>query len=432
MPETASITTPGTSSTTPSGTSSTATSVPASGDLADVEFPVARGCPFSTPAEYEQIREHSPITKVRLTNGGDAWWIAGHELGRAVLADRRFSSDRRRDNFPFVSTDPETRKQLQDQPTSMLGMDGAEHAQARRALMGEFTVRRMAGLRPRIQQIVDQHIDEMLSSEQRSADLVEALSLPVPSLVICELLGVPYADHDFFQAHSGPLVRHNTPPEVRARIQRELNTYLGALIDRKVTDPTDDLLGRQIAKQRAAGTFDRTSLVSMAFLLLIAGHETTANMISLGVVGLLQNPDQLAMIKEDPEKTPPAVEELLRYFTIADTVTARVATEDVQLGGTTINAGDGVVISGLAADHDPTVFTDPDRIDLERGARHHVAFGFGPHQCIGQTLARMELQIVFDTLFRRIPTLRLAAPLDDIPFKSDAFVYGAEKLPVAW
>lgn len=424
MTETASTTTPGISSTTTSG--------PASGEVTDAEFPVERGCPFSTPSEYEQIREHSPLAKVRLTTGREAWWIAGHELGRAVLADRRFSSDRRRDNFPFVSTDPETRKQLQDQPISMIGMDGAEHAQERRALMGEFTVRRMAGLRPRIQQIVDQHIDEMLSSDQRTADLVEALSLPVPSLVICELLGVPYADHDFFQARSGPLIRHTTPTEVRLRIQKELNTYLGALIDRKVADPTDDLLSRQIAKHHAAGTFDRTSLVSMAFLLLIAGHETTANMISLGVVGLLQHPDQLAMIKEDPEKTAPAVEELLRYFTIADTVTARVATEDVQLGGTTINAGDGVVISGLAADHDPKVFTDPDRLDLERGARHHVAFGFGPHQCIGQTLARMELQIVFDTLFRRIPTLRLAAPLDDIPFKSDAFVYGAERLPVAW
>lgn len=413
-------------------TASIATTRTASGQLTDAEFPVQRGCPFTAPTEYEQIREESSIAKVRLKNGGEAWWIAGHELGRSVLADRRFSSDRRRDNFPFVSTDPETRAQLQSQPTSMLGMDGAEHAQTRRALMGEFTVRRMAGLRPRIQQIVDQHIDEMLATPQRSVDLVEALSLPVPSLVICELLGVPYADHDFFQGLTGPLLRHTTPPEVRLRIQEELNTYLGTLIDHKLTDPTDDLLSRQIAKHRDNGTFDRASMVSLAFLLLVAGHETTANMISLGVVGLLQHPDQLVIIKDDPDKTPLAVEELLRYFTIADSVTARVATEDVQLGDTTINAGDGVVISGLAADRDPTVFAEPDRLDLERGARHHVAFGFGPHQCIGQTLARMELRIVFDTLFHRIPTLRLAAPLDDIPFKSDAFVYGIEELPVAW
>ncbi|GGS94431.1 hypothetical protein GCM10010156_60870 [Planobispora rosea] len=172
--------------------------------------------------------------------------------------------------------------------------------------------------------------------------------------------------------------------------------------------------------------------MSLAFLLLTAGHETTASMISLGVIGLLTRPEQLALIKADPGRTPMAVEELLRYFTIADGVTSRVAVEDVEIGGVGIRAGEGVIVSTLSADWDPEVFTDPAELDVERGARHHLAFGFGPHQFLGQNLARMELQIVFDTLFRRVPTLRLAAPVEDLPFKSDAAVYGVHGLPVTW
>jgi cytochrome P450 len=171
----------------------------------------------------------------------------------------------------------------------------------------------------------------------------------------------------------------------------------------------------------------------MAFLLLVAGHETTANMISLGTIGLLKNPEQLAAIKADPGKTPLAVEELLRYFTVvSEAVTSRVASEDVEVCGVTVKAGEGVVVSGLSANWDPTVFSEPAELDIERGARHHIAFGYGPHQCLGQNLARLELQIVFDTLFRRIPNLKLAIPVDDVRFKTDASIYGVQQLPVTW
>jgi cytochrome P450 len=170
----------------------------------------------------------------------------------------------------------------------------------------------------------------------------------------------------------------------------------------------------------------------MAFLLLLAGHETTANMISLGVVGLLSHPDQLAVITADPSRTPLAVEEMLRYFTIVEMVTARVATEDVRIGEVTIKADDGVVVSGLSVNWDPAVFENPAELDVTGGARHHIAFGYGPHQCLGQNLARMELQIVFDTLFRRIPNLRLAVPVEEVAFKTDANVYGVYELPVTW
>jgi cytochrome P450 len=289
----------------------------------------------------------------------------------------------------------------------------------------------MAALRPRIQEIVDEFIDKMLASDQ-PVDLVQALSLPVPSLVICEMLGAPYEDHEYFQKRSSRLISRSTSPEERADAFDELRGYMDKLITIKESSPGDDLFSRQIAQQREEGEIDHESLVSMGFLLLLAGHETTANMISLGTVGFLHNPAQLAAIKADPSKTPLAVEEMLRYFTIVELVTSRVATEDVEIGGVTIKADDGVVVSGLSANWDPAVFAEPDELDVERGARHHIAFGYGPHQCLGQNLARLELEIVFNTLFRRIPELRLAVPVDDIAFKSDANIYGVYELPVTW
>lgn len=396
------------------------------------QFPVPRGCPFAEPGEYARLRERAPVSKVRLPGGERVWWVSGHEEGRAVLADRRFSSDRRRDSFPNPTGDPTVRERFRAQPPAMIGLDGAEHTAARRAVIGEFTLKRLAALRPRIQQIVDGFIDEMLAAEKRPVDLVQALSLPVPSLVICEMLGAPYSDHDFFQPRTTALIRRDTAPEERMRAFTELRGYMSDLLTKKEAEPGDDLFSRQIARQREEGAYDHESLVSLAFLLLIAGHETTANMISLGVVGLLQHPEQLALIKADPSRTPLAVEELLRYFTIVETATSRVATEDVEIGGVTIKADEGVIVSGLSANWDAGVFENPGELDLERGARHHIAFGYGPHQCLGQNLARMELQIVFDTLFRRVPGLRLAAPVDEIPFKTNSSIYGAYELPVTW
>ena len=398
---------------------------------AEEVFPGLRSCPFATPAQYAPMRD-KPITKVPLSvNNQEVWWVSRHEDARAVLNDRRFSSDRRKENFPLFNDDPDTRERFRKQKPSMIGLDGAEHATARRAVVGEFTVKRMAALRPRIQEIVDEFIDKMLAGDQ-PVDLVQALSLPVPSLVICEMLGAPYEDHEYFQKRSSRLISRSTSPQERADAFDELRDYMDKLITIKESDPGDDLFSRQIARQREEGEIDHESLVSMGFLLLLAGHETTANMISLGTIGFLRNPAQLAAIKADPSKTPLAVEEMLRYFTIVELVTSRVATEDVEIGGVTIKADDGVVVSGLSANWDPAVFAEPDELDVERGARHHIAFGYGPHQCLGQNLARLELEIVFNTLFRRIPDLRLAVPVDDIAFKSDANIYGVYELPVTW
>ncbi|MEU5264948.1 cytochrome P450 [Amycolatopsis sp. NPDC021455] len=397
---------------------------------ADAVFPLERSCPFAPPPAYEKLREAGPVHRVTLQSGQEAWAVTRLEDVRTVLNDPRFSSDRFNPGFPILTR--EGRPQRRRFTASLINLDPPEHGAARREVVGEFTVKRMKALQPRIQQIVDEHIDAILAGP-KPADLVSALSLPVPSLVICEQLGVPYAEHDFFQTRSSTLLNREVSQEARMQAVEELQNYLDELVTAKEANPTDDLLGRQILKQREEhGDVQHDELVSLAFLLLLAGHETTANMISLGTVALLENPDQLAIIKNDPGKTLDAVEELLRYFTIAEFATSRVATEDVELGGQLIREGEGVLGLSYSGNRDATAFENPDELDLERGARHHVAFGFGPHQCLGQNLARMELQIVFDTLFRRIPELKLAAPVDQLPFKHDSSIFGLYCLPVTW
>jgi cytochrome P450 len=387
-------------------------------------LPITRSCPYAPPEEHRRLREEAPISRVTLPSGMTVWAMTRLEDIRAMLTDPRFSSDRHNPNFPLLL------KGQRPIPTgfkpSLVGMDPPEHGPARRAVVGEFTVRRLAALRPRVQEIVDEHLDAMLAGP-RPTDLVKALSLPVPSLVICELLGVPYADHDFFQVRSSKLLSRTISPEDRAQAFTELVGYLGDLIDAKKKEPADDLISRQLAKSD-----DHEEMKSLAFLLLVAGHETTANMISLGTMALLERPEDIRTLRDDPSKTPAAVDELLRYFTIAEFVTSRVALADVELGGVTIRAGEAVVTLGNMANRDPEAFDRPDELDIERGARNHLAFGFGAHQCLGQNLARMELEIVFDTLFRRIPGLRPAVPLDTLPYKNDANIYGIHEVPVTW
>lgn len=387
-------------------------------------LPITRSCPYAPPDEHRQLRSESPITKVTLPSGMTAWAVSRHQDIRTMLTDPRFSSNRRNPNFPQLIEGQQVLPL--SMRSSLVSMDPPDHGPARRAVVGEFTNRRLTALRPRIQQIVDEHLDAMLAGP-RPTDLVQALSLPVPSLVICELLGVPYDDHDFFQSRSGQLLSRTISPEVRGQAARELLDYIDDLVTAKAEDPPDDLLGRQLANSD-----DQEAVKSLAFILLLAGHETTANMISLGTMSFLERPEDRRAIQQDPSRTPKAVEELLRYFTIAEFVTSRVAVEDVELGGVLIRAGEGVVTLANMANRDPDVYDQPDELNIERGARNHLAFGFGAHQCLGQNLARIELEIVFDTLFRRIPDLRPAVPTKTLPFKDDAAVYGIHEFPVTW
>jgi cytochrome P450 len=247
-------------------------------------------------------------------------------------------------------------------------------------------------------------------------------------------LGLPYGDHEFFQRSARILLSRDASGEDAVAAQGELVDYLMDAARQKLADPADDLLSWLAVSQVKTGGMSLQEVAVHGTLLLTAGHETTANMIALGTLALLQHPEQLAMLRDsrDPAVIAAAVEELLRYLTIADMGVRRVALADIEIGGQVIRAGDGVIFALNAANRDEEVFADADRLDLRRGARRHLAFGFGVHQCLGQPLARIELQVVYGTLYRRVPSLRLAADPGQLPFKNDSVVYGLYELPVTW
>ncbi|MEU3186009.1 cytochrome P450 [Streptomyces sp. NPDC006923] len=391
------------------------------------EFPMPRaaGCPFDPPPALREQQKAGPLTRVRLWDGSTPWLVTRYADQRALMADPRVSADITRPGYPSPAAS-------RSNSIGFILMDDPEHARLRRMVTAPFTIKRVEALRPRVQRIVDDLIDGMLAGSG-PVDLVEEFALPVPSLVICELLGVPYADHEFFQDNSKKIINRDATTEERGAAHGRLLDYLDALVAQKRARPADDLLSR-LAERVTAGELSQVEAARIGVLLLIAGHETTANMIALGTLALFQHPEELAALREteDPKLVAGAVEELLRYLHITHSGRRRVALEDIEVAGQVIRAGEGLVIPNDIGNRDPDAFPDPDRLDLHRDARHHVAFGFGVHQCLGQPLARMELQVVYATLYRRVPTLRLAAALEDIPFKHDGSVYGVYELPVTW
>jgi cytochrome P450 len=390
-------------------------------------FPAARaaGCPFDPPPAIRALQEQAPLARVRLWDDSTPWLVTRYAEQRALLADPRVSSDISHPGYP--SPVP-----MRNGVISFILMDDPEHARLRRMVTAPFTIKRVEAMRPGVQKIVDDLIDDMLAGPT-PVDLVQAFALPVPSLVICQLLGVPYADHDFFQDNSNILINRDAAPEKRTAAAGRLSEYLDKLIAEKLDNPGEDLLSGLTARIKA-GELSRQDAAQMGVLMLIAGHETTANMIALGTLALLEHPDQLALLREsdDPKLVAGAVEELLRYLNITHNGRRRVALEDIGIAGQVIRAGEGIILANDIGNRDPDVFPDPDRLDVQRDARRHVAFGFGVHQCLGQPLARMELQVVYSTLYRRIPTLSLAAELNELPFKHDGSVYGVYELPVTW
>jgi cytochrome P450 len=395
-------------------------------------FPMARDprCPFDPPKEYERLRSERPVSRVTLWDGTTPWLITRYADQRAVLSDPRFSADARHPGYPAQSASTRANRKVS---VSFIATDDPEHSRYRHMLTKHFTIKRVEALRPRIQRIVDGLIDALLTGP-RPTDLFTAFALPIPSTVICELLGVPYADHTFFQEHTSVAVSFDATAEQSLASRAALAEYMGELVDAKNRTPGDDITSTLVVEQLRTGAVDRQQLIGMLQLLLAAGHETTANQIALGTLALLQNPEQLARVRDtdDPRAVAGAVEELLRYLSIAHSGRRRVATEDVEIGGQLIRSGEGVVMPGDSANRDGSVFQDPDRLDVTRQARQHVAFGYGVHQCLGQTLARVELQVAYPTLLRRIPGLGMAVPLDDIPFRHDKLAYGVYELPVTW
>ncbi|UUU29708.1 cytochrome P450 [Streptomyces sp. CA-210063] len=376
--------------------------------------------------EYAKWRAEEPIRRVTIWGDNSPWLVTRHEDARAVLADPRFSADATRDGFPGFRPQSPPRA-----PGQFFMMDPPDHTRLRRVLIPDFTFRRIEQLRPAIARICGELLDSITADGGTTADLVESYALPLPSLAICELLGVPYEDHDFFQRQARAFSSLASGPKEMLAARKALHTYLGELLARRAREPADDLLSRLARDRVATGEVSAPEAVGIASLLLVAGHETTANMFPLAVVALLSHPDQLAALRADPGLWPGAVEELLRHLTVAHSGLRRIATEDVDVAGVRIQAGEGVVVALQAANRDPSAFADPDALDVRRGTTGHLAFGHGLHQCIGQSLARAELQIGLPALFDRLPGLRLTAPPEDFALTMTT-VHGVRSLPVSW
>lgn len=388
-----------------------------------------RRAQFDPVAELGRVREQDGVTRVITPFGTPAYLVTRYEDVRTVLGDSARFSNAVSGFAPGAASGFSAEEIAQRRAGQLLAFDPPEHTRLRRLLTPEFTVRRMRRLEPRIVEIVDSHLDD-LERAGRPADLVSTFALPVPSLVICELLGVPYGDRAEFQQRTRRQLDVSLPIEERMAMQRESREYMSRQVARAQRSPGEDMLGMLVREHGDEISTDE--LIGIAGLLLVAGHETTSNMLGLGTLALLCHPEQLAMTRDDPALVEPAVEEMLRWLSIVHSGMPRTTTTAVELAGHTIPA-DALVMCALpAANRDPALVEDPERFDITRGAPGHVAFGHGVHHCLGAPLARMEMRIAFPALLRRFPALALAVPFEEIAFRAYHIVYGLHALPVTW
>ncbi|MFJ6102537.1 cytochrome P450 [Streptomyces sp. NPDC092359] len=377
------------------------------------------GCPFGPPAELLDARRHGSVSGFTHPGGKPGWVITGYEAVRSVLADPRFSSRRDLMNVVDFELPPAP-------PGEFLLMDDPQHSRYRKPLVGKFTVRRMRMLGERIERITADCLDAMAETGPPT-DLVTAFAKPIPTIVICEILGVPYEDRASFQEQIDTFMGGEVGDEELMAAYTATQEHLAGLVTEKRARPTDDILS-----ELTDSDLTDEELKGISLILLAAGFDTTANMLSLGTYALLRNPDQLAALRADPTLTDGAVEELLRYLSVAKTF-HRTALEDVELDGRTIEAGTTVLLSFNTANRDPDRFTDPHTLDLRRQSPGHLAFSHGIHQCLGQQLARVEMRVAFRALVDRFPGLRLAVPPEEVVLRPEtADIFGVKSLPVTW
>ncbi|MEU6996437.1 cytochrome P450 [Streptomyces sp. NPDC046465] len=389
--------------------------------------------PFGPPERldlhprYAELRREDPLSRVTMPHGGEAWLATRYDDIKAILADHRFS------RAVTVGNDmPRLRPPMESE--NILSMDPPDHTRLRKLVSKAFTVRRIEELRPRIQVMVDELIDELLASGQ-PADLAKIVAWPLPVRVISELLGIPEEDRDSFRTWTGIALSTGTEtsPEEMGEAFNHLMEYMAGLIARRREVPTEDLLTGLIQARDDGDRLSEQELIVLAVTLLAAGHETTANQIGSHTYQLLTHEGYWQRLVDEPDMVPQAVEELLRHTPMpvgADN--ARVALEDIEVGGKTIRKGESVVILPLLADRDESVFEHADELDLDRAKNPHIAFGHGVHHCLGAPLARVELQVALGTLTRRLPNLRLAIPADEVPWRRDRVVRGPSELLVTW
>ncbi|WP_442012283.1 cytochrome P450 [Mycobacterium sp. 2YAF39] len=390
-------------------------------------IPAARsaGCPLRPPAEFAQWRDEPGLQRA-IYQGKPTWVVSRYEDIRAALVDPRLSAETIPASMLPKDSDNNT-------PVMFARVDDPEHHRIRRMLTRDFTFRRVDGMRPQIQEIVDRYLDDMLDSGP-PADLVRAFALPVPSLVIAHLLGVPSDDLEMFHHHTTVGLDGRTSDEEKAEAFGAMFAYIAELVERKEHEPGDDLLSRLVADHVVTGDISRETATVTGAIMMQAGHETTANMIALGTVALMEHREMFERLgnTDDPSVIANIVEELMRYLAIVHSQVDRIATEDLVLGGQQIQAGDWLVMNLPAGNWDPAFVDDPDILDGDRNTRGHLGFGYGVHQCIGANLARVEMQIAFGTLARRVPGLQLAVDVEELRFKGESGIYGMKELPVTW
>jgi cytochrome P450 len=375
----------------------------------------------------ERLRIDAPITRIRLPDGTPAWLITRYADVRAVLADaNRFSNG---GLLPGLRRPDEEDDGRPSSAGFFLAYDPPEHTRMRQMLAPEFSTARMRRLRSRIEAIVTEHLNQMEESGS-PADLVSAFAVPVPALVICELLGVPYESRARFQARSHRRLDATLGMAEMAEIHAESHAFMADLVARQRRNPDDNMIGMLIRKHGDELTDEE--LTGIADLLLFNGHESTANMLGIGTLLLLRHPDQLALLRRDPSAVDKAVEEMLRYLSVVNSAMPRTALEDVEIAGQVVKAGEQVFCSLTTANRDDALGGDLGSLDVTRADVSHVAFGHGIHYCIGAPLARLEMRIAYPALLRRFPDLRLAVPFDEVPFRSYSYVYGVESLPITW
>ena len=396
-----------------------------------VKFPLPPSLvPYDTSPQLRDLSGKCPVTKVELPGGITGWLVTGYDEVREVLIDQRYS----RSLVGGSGRQPQGGVEMLT-AEGLMSLDPPEHSRLRKLVAGAFTDKRMQALRPVVTRIVDDLIDAMLAGP-RPADLKRAFSLPLPSAVICALLGVPAEDLDKFHTWSDTMLGDWTrPPEEMSAAFDAIYGYMTELIARKRQAPADDLISVLISARDEGDKLSERELVRFCFGLLLAGHETTANSISMWFVALCENPEQLAALRSDPGLIPGAVEELLRFVQFngsGNVPLARITREEVCLGGVTIAAGEVMLPHMAAANRDPSAFSEPDRLDVLRAPKTHMAFGAGAHHCLGAQLARMELQEAFRGLLARLPGLRMAVPLREIEFIKGQAVATMRALPVTW
>jgi len=386
-------------------------------------LPLERGgCPYDPPPAQRGMEPIAPLT---YPDGAVGWFVTGYHEARAILADKRVSSRSELLHVP-IDLGPMPPRKPAD-PGVFTGMDDPDHHRYRKLLTGAFTVHRMRLLEDRVAEIVDEHLAAMAAGDG-AVDLVEAFARPVPSLVICELLGAPWERRDEFQRHSAVMFSSDAAVDDRLAAGQGVVAFIADLVKQKRAEPGDDLLSDLVA----SGELTDEELANIGMMLLVAGFETTRNMIALGTLVLLDNPDQLAKFQADPDLTANAVEELMRYLSVIHIGPIRTALEDIEIGGVTIKAGDPIAVSIPLANRDTAKFPDPDIFDLTRKATGQLGFGHGVHQCLGQQLARVEMRIALFRLFARFPGLRLAVPRSEIHSPDNASILGPTSLPVTW